>query len=556
MKSLAFAGVFLVAACPARAQVRAVAPGAGTGALASAAAPAAISAPALPLSYALILNSPAPSLSAGSAFLADPAAQHWFEAHRPEQLPVLIRGALGLRDWEQTLTAYDDPRRLREAILARQESPVANDPALLLRMIDRAPALAARRQLYEEAVLDWSIFSADTRAALTAAGANEKAWTGLSLPSRYETLRRVLQELAGKLITVGPEDPRFAAQYENALRRVGAVMTDEELAGHREAVSRAQAAAARTAAALSGEKTAEAAPEPAYDLSPAETKSLLARLIPAITSVVRGTPSGDALLAEVSAKLGVTIGATDRDGALATYHEDSSSIMLGGKQLAELMAGLGRTPRELLTDDAALADAAALYSHLYVHEATHFRQNLWARRLPVGARRLAYNHSSEVEANNAQAKFLREKRAADPLFAARESRLRDVRGMVAAVMRQPEALASDPAAMSSWLADGYRHVPTLARSGARLIGFGLLAEQRDAALANRIDAELARRGRLPIAQRLDLGRANRDASAGIEDVDTGELRRLRDQLRGQAHAMIAAVAAMTARAHDALEKLK
>lgn len=555
-RTFALAGALLAAAFPALAQLRAVAPPAEAGALASAAAPAAISAPALPLSYALILNSPAPALNAGSAFLADPAAQSWFAANHPEEYPALVRGALGLRDWEQTLTAYDDPRQMREAILSRQESPIATEPALLLRLVDRAPALAAKRGLFLEAVLDWSIFSPDTREALAAAGAPEKTWAGMALPARYETLRRVLQEMAGTLITVGPEDPRFAEQYEKALRRVSAVMTDEELAGHQEAVARAKSAAEKTAAALTGESAADDAPTPAYDLTPDETKALLARLEPAIIADVRGTPSGDALLAEVTGGLGLTIGATDRDGAMATYHEETSSIMLGGKQLAELLAPLGRTPRDLLTNDEALADAAVLYSHLYVHEATHHRQDLWARRLPDGARRLAYSQSSEVEANNAQAKFLREKRAADPVFAAREKRLRGVWGMTAAVMRQPEGLASDPAAMSSWLTMGYRHVPTLARSGARLIGYGLLADRRDAALAKRVDAELARRGRLPIARRLDLGREDRDASDGFESLDTHELRRLRGELRGQARRMVEAVAAMTERFGVELAKLK
>jgi hypothetical protein len=549
LRAFALVSALLLAAFPALAQVRAVAQAAEAGAFsAAAAAPAA-----LPLSYALILNSPAPSLTAGSAFLADAKAQNWFATNRPEQFPVLVRGALGLKDWEQVLTSYDDPRKLREAILSRPESPIGADPARLLGLVDRAPALASKRELIEEAVLDWSTFPPDARAALAAAGIRESDWARLELPERYATLRRVLQESAGTLITVGPEDPAFAAQYEQALQRVGAVMSDEELAGHLKAIDSAK----RAAAALGGETAAaENAPEAEYDLSPAETKALLARLTPAILNAVRGTPSGDALLAEVSGGLGLEIGATTRDDALATYHAESSSIVLGGKQLAELMSALGRAPRALLTDDAALADAAVLYSHLYVHEATHHLQEKWAARLPDGARRLAYNHESEVEANDAQAKFLREKRAADRAFAARETRLRGVWGLVAAVMRQPEALASDPAAMSSWLADGYRHVPTLARSSARLIGYGLLADHVNEGIARRVDVELARRSRLPAAQRLELGREDRDASDGFESLATGELRRLRAALRGQARAMVEAAAAMTERARVELEKLK
>ena len=448
------------------------------------------------------------------------------------------------------LTSYDDPRQLREAILSRQDSEVATRPALLLKLVDRTPALAAHRRLYEQAALDWSMFSTEERAAFAAAGAPENVWSAMPLPARYEMARRVFQELTATAITVGPEDPGYVAQYEKALSRVGLVMTDEELETHLESIAaakRASSSAARTAAALSADApAAEDAPAPAYDLSPDETRALLARLEPAILGLVRGTPSGDRVLAGVSGGgLTIGLGSTSRDDALATYHAESSSIVLGEKQLAGLMAALGRSPRDLLTDDEALADAAVLYSHLFVHEATHHRQELWARRLPAGARPLVYNQQSEVEANNAQALFLKEKRAADPAFAAREKRLRGVWGLVAAVMRQPEGLASDPAAMSSWLSNGYRHVPTLARASARLIAFGLDADRRGAGVAREVDAELARRGRLPANLR-----------AEDKELTTRDLRRLRDSLSGQAQAMVEAVRALSDRVDAELAKLK
>jgi hypothetical protein len=561
LRGLSLAGALLVAALPAAAQVRAAASAAESGS--SAAGVSALSTPALPLSYALMLHSPAPTLSAGNAFLADSAAQRWFAVNRPEQLPALMQGALNLSDWEQVLTSYDDPRLLREAILSRPGNLFTNSPTLLLKLVDRTPALAAKRRLFEEAVLEWSILAPETRAALAAASAPEDVWTRLPLPNRYETLRRVLQESAGSLITGAPGDPEFAAQYEAALRRMGMVMTDEEFAGHKESIARAkrleeaQSRAARRAGDSAAETAAALAVEPEdavatpSDLSPEEARRILTRLMPAINGLLRGTPSGDALLAAVSGSgLGLGLGATSRDAALATYNTGTHSIVLGQKQLAQLLAALGRAPRDLLTDDEALADAAVLYSHLYVHEATHHLQDLWAHRVPAEARALTYNQQSEVEANNAQAKFLKEKRAVDPAFAAREARLRDVWGMVAAVMRQPEALASDPAAMSSWLARGYRHVPTLQRSSARLIAYGLYADRRDAWRTKAIDAELARRRRLSAAERQELER-----SPGRKKIATSDLRSFRDSFRGQAQAMVEAARALSERARVELAKL-
>jgi hypothetical protein len=469
-RAIALAVLLLAEAFPAAAQVRVAAPAAGAGAFAAAAAP-----------------------------LSPASALRQFER----------------QDWNLVLRSYDDPRPLREAILARQDSKIAVEPARLLKLVDRTPELAGRRRLYEEAVLDWSVFSPETRAALTAAGASEELWRELTLPKRYETLRQVFQNMAGVLITAAPGHPDFAAQYEKALIKVGAVMTDEELAGHRESIERAHrldenlraaakaagASANATASALvetarsSGDLDAAeaavadasarlglipaaAAPVPAYDLTPAESAALEARLAGAILSAVGGTPSGDALLAEIAGTgLRLSIGATSRDGALATYKHRTKTIVLGGKQLARMTSELGRSPRDLLTDDEALADAAVIYSHLYVHEATHHRQHLWADTLPPKARSLAYNHLSEVEANNAQAKFLKEKRAADPAFAAREARLRKMKGHAGGAMRQPERLASNQDKMSNWLMHGYRRVPTLARASARMIRAGLRSDR-------------------------------------------------------------------------------
>ncbi len=376
--------------------------------LAAGAAPAA---PTLPLRYRLMINSPAPTLSAGTAFLRDDAAQQWFLDNRPAQFPALLRDALGLRDWERVLTSYDDPRQLREAILSRQDSDIATQPALLLALVDRTPALAAKRRLYEEAVLDWSVFSPGTRGVLNAADISNKLWSDLNLSDRYRSLRRISQKVMGTLITVGPGHPEYTAQYAKALSRTSAIMTDEEIKKHHESITRAKrldkglrlaakaagASADETAAALVDSArraedldAVEAAlglacsrlglavpaekPEPAYDLSPEETGALLARLSPAILDVISGTPSGDELLAAISdTGLRLTIDETAHDGVLAHYTKKSKVIVFGDKQLARLMAELGRVPRDLLSNDEALADAAVLYASLFVHEATHHR---------------------------------------------------------------------------------------------------------------------------------------------------------------------------------------
>lgn len=580
----------LAAAVPAAAQVR-YAPGA----VAESGAVAAPGATA-PLRYQLNLLAPEPALGAGTAFLKDGAAQQWLSVNRPKQFPVLIHKALALQDWEQVLTMHEDPRLLREAILSRQETPLAHDPARLLAMVDRTPALAARREFYELTVLEWSALGPKTRAALTEAGAHEKAWEGLSLDDRYRAIRYAFQKMASEIITVAPGHPDYASQYEAALKRLSPVMTDAELQRHHDELARARRladglrraeSAAKTAGAdaealLAGAKQAPnmtaaekilsilssrvgmAEPEPikpVYDLSVSESRALVEKLVGAIVRTVGGTEIGDKTM-KVGAETGLalTIGVTGGAGTLAHY-DNQGGIVFGGEQLARISSELGRSPRDLLSDDEALADVAVVYSHLFVHEATHHRQKLWNDGLPGAVQHLVYNQQSEVEANNAQAAFLRQKRAADPAFAAREARLRALGGWIGSSLAQPEVLAGDPAKMNMWLSHCYTQVPTLARAGARMIAAGVALDQRYGRAVSLIDSELARRRRLRSIERIDLERRGEHLPADSDfrftpgRMATSELRRLSSLLRGQTREMIDAARALNRRAFAELKNL-
>ena len=155
---------------------------------------------------------------------------------------------------------------------------------------------------------------------------------------------------------------------------------------------------------------------------------------------------------------------------------------------------------------------------------------------------------------------MKEKRATDPAFAARDARLRNISGHLGTQIRGPERLASDPSAMSSWLAYGYRRIPSLERAGARMIDHGIAADRLSAHFARRIDAELAQRRRLPHVERQELERSrlgteSLDQGARLKTIATSELRRLRARMRGQAYLMISAAQALFARVHARLEKL-
>lgn len=603
---------------PAAAQVRSVAPAAPIAQLGGTAAGAApLSAPAassillpaqvppyapapLPLRYALTLNAAAPQLAAGGAFLADEQAQAWYRENRREAFPTLVARALAMNDWEQVLTAYEDPRLLREALLARADSSIGSRPAALLALVDRTPALAEKRRLFEMAVLDWSLFGPETLAAVAEAGISQESWERASLAERFEAMRGVYRRLAQAMIAVTPGHSDYAAQFKRALQRVEPLLSNEEIVSHaamlgraqrlakdlkraRAAVDRADAAAARLLLLAETSKdigqveavlgklfpslglAPEAPPAEArhYDLSSAETQALADRLLKATVRLMRGTRVGDALLDELNGS-GVTAGIAPRGDhtTIAHFEPETGRIVASGRALVKFAAALGRRPRDLLSDDEAVTDLAVVYSHIFVHETTHYRQHQRAKAAVGDASGQTYSQEWEMEAVAAQAAFLKEKRAADPAFAEREVRLVAQSGPLGQTMAMPEALAGDRARMRSWLQGGYSRVPTMMRVGARLIAAGIQADANSISQADYLNRELARRSRLPAAERRELeakglrGEALYSGTVRVEQAATGELRRLRAYLLGRAEAMVATVAELIKSSRTALEDLK
>jgi len=217
-----------------------------------------------------------------------------------------------------------------------------------------------------------------------------------------------------------------------------------------------------------------------------------------------------------------------------------------------------------LTDDEALADIAVIYSSVFVHEMTHHRQSLWGRsRFPkkiAGSDQVfayGYNQAWETEAFKAAAAFLKQKRAADPSFAAREARLRRI-PLIDRYFAEEEN-AKDLAEMPRFR-QYYTAVPTLSRSARQIIALGIENDEKNARSAKLIDVELARRSRLARLERLALEKNGiafeaLRGGANLKKTSTSGLRRLRDELRGQAQIMLKAANDLIERTRTELEKL-
>jgi len=511
---------------------------------AAAAAAAAVSAPR-PLSYVALLTGGAPTLAAAPAFLADRTAQDWLLKNRPEAYPAVVARALELQDWKQTLTAHDDPRTMREAALARIDDPIAASPSALLGLVDREPALAAKRRVYEIAALEWRALSETTRAVLVEQGSDERAWQSAPLPERYDAVREAQETLVSRTIVASPGTPEYAAQYEEAMKRARAVMNDAEIAAHAEELSRARsvaeamARAERAVAAAGGTGAAlldEARASGSLDEAAARVDELLARLgadprlapaarapILALTTEERerfssdfsdalalelsDTPLGQETLAAIRARPArIVVGPTLPDVA-ASYSSARVSITVSDRELAVFASALGRAARDLLSDAGLRRDAARFFAPFVVHEGAHHRQFTWARAdAPKGLRVNYYSQQWEHEAYAAQAAFIRQKRRADPGFAVFLERMQAVLPRLAAEHALPEDMDRDPAAHRLWLARTYRTAPTLARAAARQLRAGIAASLADEALAavgRLMDRSRSELRRLDAARRAD-----------------------------------------------------
>ena len=544
---------------------------------------------AVPLIHQARLLTGTPSLAAGMAYLADPHAQQWFQANRPELVPALTRRALELSDWKQVLTDHDDPRLLREALLSRHDSELALDGKNLLALVDRTPALAERRRLVEVAALEWSVITDETRGMLAETAVDEELWSGMNLWQRYENLRRAYSRWIAKTITAAPGTEAYARQYEKVLARTEGVLIDEELVARRRELQQAKEVAAaltraREAVAAAGGNAElllsaasaagsldgisrllvplnqrlglEAPPsphdsEPGLSLDPSALKALTDAFYKSLLAELSGAPAGEearAYLALHPANFRIAEGPF---GAFAFYDPMSGDITVEAKSFAQAAAALGHDPRTLASDPRALREMAIVFAHALVHETTHARQHDWAGSR-LGGRQTpdVYSQQWEFEAYAAQGSFLRSKMDSDPAYAAVAERLIPAGGSLSGLLLMQDFMAQDPEGFRRGLISIYRRAPTLARASARLISAGQTADTGSAQELRDVSIELGLRTLQARGAEPD------DAPATVySGMTTARLRIMRRELSTRAAAMAAFVGELLARSEAELARL-
>lgn len=380
------------------------------------------------------------SPASAKSFLEDGAAQDWLKSSTPGMLASSLLRAHEILDLRALPKHYEDEANLRRAFIARDSEPTAEKPAVLL-AVYRGWNLPDDQALrVERALVEWRTISPDVRQWLRAEGHTPESWKELKVAQRAEAVVTALRALllGGRPVAIDGQVYRdrlvgFASRASPYLSSHEDYRLDKLLENHAKLAAglrRARAAARRAgdealAAMLAdaaredmttAEKAVEAARESAGGPAPAKIPDAVVRRIeerlPAlIRGLTRGTPAAEVIDAALDRVIVAAL-----DAAQGGYQVDLDRLVIGREHLDGFLAERGRTAEDLLDDDALLADFALEIAPIVVHETTHRRQALFARRagLTTIDQASLYGQEDEREAFLVQRAFVKAFAAKNP----------------------------------------------------------------------------------------------------------------------------------------------
>lgn len=386
-------------------------------------------------------------------FLADSSLQTALRAEDEKAELDLFRAAAELRDLRQLLRGYQqEDRVIREGLAARPDCSFCQDPRQLLDWADRYQA--SPHDFLRGALLEWDTLPPARSRWLADRGVARAQWDKTPFVARqakirewgmaeYEQIMKSLPEDQAALDKLGvraneindalDHDQAYALgqRVEKAEAAVKAMAEAEKrLAQSGTPELRAALAAAKNAPDLEtrlanlgrvfdGLNVPNEAVHSAAPLKPGQgfddaTRQLTAEMLgPALLREVDGTWAGAELKA-FYAKVPMKITVKPEDaGSLAAYSEGVMNF--GSGEIEDFLKARGRSARDLLTDPALLHDLTRELAPVFVHEATHHRQDVWAKERGI---RGAWSQYQEIEAMETESIYALEKIARDPSYKA------------------------------------------------------------------------------------------------------------------------------------------
>lgn len=482
----------------------------------------------------LLLITQEDSLEAAQQLLRDQALQERWKAEDPEGYRKAFASAAELKDLGDLLTGMSQPRAIRLGLDKREECKFCGSPARLEAWFRKEMPWAdkSRIKALREATWAWEFVPPAARKALAAKSVSEADWEKLDFPDRMSRL----QEWSGaELADILSTTPRTPAEYkalENRALAISGIVGNADSSRLWERVDHARHAVEGLARA-----------EKLVGKDPAKRKALEAArgadlddMLAGLGSIFDGAGVKDsAFRAAAPARDGQRFDVDGRRemvaGLLRTglmketagtfagrdleefyrtnkldlrvaaplagqenwigWHQ-GGVITFNEKHIQEYLKAEGRDIKDLAQDPQLLRRLSVQLAPLFVHEANHQRQMVWARenKLPW----MPGQHN-ELETMQVEALFIVEKRRRDPSFDALIERDRKT-----SILARESAMKSERLLQGTQIfRDGINawHYPEL-RS---LEGTAWCSIKWHQGMADDLQGELLRREKLPKSAR-------------------------------------------------------
>lgn len=474
------------------------------------------------------------SLETAQALLRDQALQDRWKAEDPEGYRKAFASAAELKDIGDLLMGKSQPRAIRLGLDKRPDCKFCGSPARLETWFKKEMPWAddSRVKALREATWAWEFVPPAAKKILAAKPVTEAQWEKLDFPERMDRLQEWSgSELAAILATTPRTPAEFKALEQRALA-IGGIVGNSDSSRLWERVNHARQAvdglaraeklvgkdpakrkaleAARGAdlddmlAGLGGIFDGAGVKDPAFQAAaPAREgqrfdvdgrRELVAGLLrTGLMKETEGTFAGRDLEEFYRTnKLDLKVAAPLKGQENWIGWHQGGVITFNEKHIQEYLKAEGRDVKDLAQDPQLLRRLSVQLAPLFVHEANHQRQMVWARenKLPW----MPGQHN-ELETMQVEALFIVEKRRRDPSFDALIERDRKT-----SILARESAMKSERLLQGTQIfRDGINawHYPEL-RS---LEGTAWCSIKWHRGMAEDLDAELARRATLPKAER-------------------------------------------------------
>lgn len=479
------------------------------------------------------------SLSAAQELLADTAFQAAWKSEDPKAYDEAFASAAELKDLGDLVMGMSQPRTIRLGLEKRAHCKFCAAPARLEAWFQKEIpwADATRVKALREATLAWEFVPAPAKPALAKRSLDAASWDKLDFPARMVHLGAWSDAELAAILKTTPRTPAEYKALEARAHAITGVVGNSESARLWERVNHAKMAVdgLARAAKLVGRDPAKrraleaargadlegmldglnglfdgagvkdpafraaAPPKPGQRFDDASRGLVAGLLSTGLMNETKGTFAGKDLEEFYDTnKLDLRVTAPLKGQENSIGWHQGGVITFNERHIEEYLKAEGRDIKDLARDPELLRRLTVQLAPLFVHEATHQRQMVWARenKLPwMGGQNL------EQETMQVEALFIVEKRRRDPSFDALLQRDKATsllaRESLSKSDRLVNGLQSFRDSINAW------HYPEL----LSLEGTAWCQLKWHREMAGDLEKELARRERLPSVEREQLEKA-------------------------------------------------